>query len=531
MSAQSNFLQGEDLAERRILVFERRFGEAALNLACHAAFTLTLTTDLLYCLRESFKDLREDCPWYTAADILLSGLCNPIGYDLYQMEERTRLRLLHRLVEHYHESRLLRLEAFMCAYINHRLQVEQDDRPRILGDRPHWTALACLRPTEAVESIKRELQRLVAEGNAKERLRLAAMVESYADLLDDPLSQFNFRPLLLDWAECAAQGQEIKDVDVVNKSAIATQLEISLKPLEFEFVTLSFDDDTSADELQPFNFEVVTVNAQAKVISTQQQQAYFFTESLGKGVPPLEMVAIVSGKFMMGSPPSEMGRYEDEDPQHKVTLRPFFMGKYPVTQAQWRAVAALAQVNQELKIAPSRFKGDNLPVEQVSWDEAVEFCSRLAEYTGRPYRLPSEAQWEYACRAGTTTPFHFGETITGKLANYNARETFADEPKGEYRQQTTPVGQFPPNAFGLYDMHGNVWEWCEDDWHDNYEDAPIDGSAWRSDDKNTTKLIRGGSWCSRPTYCRCASRNDFNPGVDKFNKVGLRVVCVVPRTM
>lgn len=225
-----------------------------------------------------FYFLREDCPWYTAADILLSGLCNPIGYDLYQMEERTRLRLLHRLVEHYQESRLLRLEAFICAYIKHRLQVEQDDRP-------HWNSLACLRPTEAVESIKRELQRLVAEGNAKERLRLAAMVEGYADLLDDPLSRFNFRPLLLDWAECAAQGQEIKDVDVVSTSAIATQLDIPLKPLVFEFATISFDDDTSADQLQPFNFEVITINAQAKVIGTQQQQAYFFTESLEKDIP------------------------------------------------------------------------------------------------------------------------------------------------------------------------------------------------------------------------------------------------------
>ncbi|NEO33831.1 MAG: formylglycine-generating enzyme family protein [Symploca sp. SIO3C6] len=169
-------------------------------------------------------------------------------------------------------------------------------------------------------------------------------------------------------------------------------------------------------------------------------------------------------------------------------------------------------------------------MEQVSWDEAVEFCSRLAEYTGRSYRLPSEAQWEYACRAGTATPFHFGETITGQLANYDASRTFANEPKGKYRKQTTPVGQFPPNAFGLHDMHGNVWEWCEDDWHEDYKGAPTNGSAWLSKKLSSTKVVRGGSWGSLPAYCRCASRFYDSPGFVDFNNIGLRVVCVVPRT-
>ena len=160
------------------------------------------------------------------------------------------------------------------------------------------------------------------------------------------------------------------------------------------------------------------------------------------------------------------------------------MSKYPITQEQWRSVAGLPQVKRELKLDPSRFKGDILPVEQVSWLDALEFCRRLSNQAGREYRLPSESEWEYACRAGTTTPFHYGETITTELVNYNGEYPYCDAPKGENRKKTTPVGQFPANAFGLYDMHGNVWEWCADDWHDSYEGAPKDGSVWIKDIKN-----------------------------------------------
>jgi formylglycine-generating enzyme required for sulfatase activity len=218
------------------------------------------------------------------------------------------------------------------------------------------------------------------------------------------------------------------------------------------------------------------------------------------------------------------------------------LGQYQVTQAQWKFVAKLPQVNKELNPDPSRFKGDgstsltnNRPVEQVSWYDAVEFCDRLSQYTGRTYRLPSEAEWEYACRAGTKTPFHFGETITTDLANYNGNYTYGQEPKGVYREETTEVGSFGvANNFGLYDMHGNVYEWCLDDWHDNYTDAPADGSAWfSSDDKLSDKtgraVLRGGSWVNLPQSCRSACRNDFYRA-DHVNYFGFRVVCVVGRT-
>ena len=188
------------------------------------------------------------------------------------------------------------------------------------------------------------------------------------------------------------------------------------------------------------------------------------------------MVAIPGSTFTMGSPKSEEVSTDRERPQHNVAVSPFFMGKYPVTQGQWRAIASRAdlKVNLDLDPEPSYFKEPyqdidrwQRPVQKVNWCQAVEFCERLSKLTGRNYRLPSEAEWEYACRAGTTTPFYFGETITPELANYCGNYTYGEGPIGEYRNQTTPVGQFSANGFGLYDMHGNVWEWCADEWNGN----------------------------------------------------------------
>lgn len=250
-----------------------------------------------------------------------------------------------------------------------------------------------------------------------------------------------------------------------------------------------------------------------------------FVEDLGNGIQ-LEKVMIPGGTFMMGSPEDEEGSNDDESPQHQVTIKAFFMGKYQVSQAQWRFVAHLPQVNKELNPDPSNFKGDNRPVEQVSWEDAVEFCDRLSQYTGRTYRLPSEAEWEYACRAGTTTPFHFGETITTDLANYDGNYAYGGGAKGVFRGETTAVGSFGvANNFGLYDMHGNVWEWCQDDWHNDYKGAPTDGSAWLSNKKDSNRrLLRGGSLSYHPGNCRSACRNYYDLDLNNFN-IGFRVVC------
>jgi formylglycine-generating enzyme required for sulfatase activity len=170
---------------------------------------------------------------------------------------------------------------------------------------------------------------------------------------------------------------------------------------------------------------------------------------------------------------------------------------------------------------PAYFKGNNRPVENVSWNGAVEFCEKLSQKTGKKYRLPSEAEWEYACRAGTTTPFYFGESITPDLVNYNGNYAYASAPKGKYRKQTTDVGTFPPNAFGLYDMHGNVFEWCQDNYKENYINAPIDGSALTSQIA-LGRLLRGGSWGNTPKHCRSAYRYNGSP---YYYDIGFRVVC------
>ncbi len=301
-----------------------------------------------------------------------------------------------------------------------------------------------------------------------------------------------------------------------------------------------------SSQLLTFPFEIITVNSRGQEIGRQPGQAEYFEENLGEDVR-LDMVAIPGGTFWMGTDDEEIERlckkygtewFRNEKPQHQVTISPFFMGKYPITQKQWQAIAVLDKVNMDLEPNPSHFKGENRPVERVNWYEAVEFCQRLSRETRKDYGLPSEAQWERAARRQKAKgkgqkdnpPFYFGETITGELANYNASKTYADEQPGEYREQTTPVGQFPPNAFGLYDMHGNVWEWCADEWHQNYEGAPTDGSAWLNGNDNFSPL-RGGSWVSNPDYCRSAFR-DFNDAREvRINNYGFRVVCVFGRNL
>ena len=250
------------------------------------------------------------------------------------------------------------------------------------------------------------------------------------------------------------------------------------------------------NNLKIFHFETVTTNAYGKIINKRNHAARYFVEDLGNGVM-LEMVEIPSGTFYMGSPKNEAGRTNSESPRHQVTVKSFFIAKYPLTQAQYQST---------IGSNPAHFKGDNRPVERVSWDDAVAFCQKLSQNTGKNYKLPSEAQWEYACRAGTTTPFCFGQSITPNLVNYDGNYSYAAAQKGEYRQQTTDVGTFPPNAFGLYDMHGNVWEWCEDDWEENYINAPTNGDALINP-VGKSKVLRGGAWLYFAGCCRCSMRN------------------------
>lgn len=216
-----------------------------------------------------------------------------------------------------------------------------------------------------------------------------------------------------------------------------------------------------------------------------------FTNSLG-----MKFIWIKPGNFMMGSPKEEKERRDDET-QHKVTLtKGFYMGIHLVTQEQWQEV---------MGNNPSKFKGEkNLPVENLSWYDCQEFIKKLREKDKKPYRLPSEAEWEFCCRAGTTTPFHFGETISTDQANYNG-EVYGTGKKGVRRGKTTPVGTFPANAWGLHDMHGNIWQWCQD-WHSDYPPKEVVDPQGPEKSEVRLRVLRGGSWFFGPEICRSACR-------------------------
>ncbi len=289
---------------------------------------------------------------------------------------------------------------------------------------------------------------------------------------------------------------------------------------------------TRSQLLEDFEFKTVQLSDKGDITKRETLQGKLFTQKIDDvGLP---MVQIPAGNFLMGSPDAEVGRRKAEGPQHEVSVPAFFMSQTPITQAQWKAVAKLPKVNIDLNQDPSAFKGDLRPVNQVSWWEAQEFCDRLSQGAKLTYRLPSEAEWEYACRAGTTTPFHVGETLTTDVANYRGTDwdfnsktypgNYGNGPKGKFREQTTDVQTFPANPWGLYDVHGNVWEWCADHWHDSYDKAPIDGTAWLTDKKDANRLLRGGSWFLNPVNCRAADRYSDTPGL-RYSYVSFRV-CV-----
>ena len=319
----------------------------------------------------------------------------------------------------------------------------------------------------------------------------------------------------------------------------------NLQPLDVVVAKITFDEPPETP--QQLQFETVTVNASGQEIKTETHRASYYEEPLADNIPPLIMMGIPEGEFIMGSPEDErQRRYDREYSQHIVKVAPFWLAQAPVTNAQWNFVANLTQIQIELNSKDSDREDDH-PVTNVSWYDAMEFCARLSRHTGRDYRLPSEAEWEYACRAGTKTPFHFGETISTQLANYYGKNTYADEPPGEYREKTILVKSFSPNAFGLYDMHGQVYEWCSDPWHDDYQNAPSDSRVFdeRINNDNYYQKIpehlaellkddrlrvrRGGSWSDVPGYCRSASRYWSDPDNASGN-FGFRVACGGVRT-
>ena len=234
------------------------------------------------------------------------------------------------------------------------------------------------------------------------------------------------------------------------------------------------------------------------------------------------MVVVPSGSFMMGAASDEKSAGTDEFPQHRVRIpRPFAVGKYEITFAEWDACAAAGGCNG-YRPDDEGFGRGRRPVVNVNWKDAKSYVAWLSRKTGEQYRLLSEAEWEYAARAGTKGPFHFGSTISSYHANYNGKHKYGSDRMGVYRKQTVPVGSFPANAFGLHDMHGNVWEHVGDCGHDTYHGAPPGGDAWTAGGDCGKRMARGGSWHNRPDSLRSASRVSFTSG-SRGDYIGFRV--------
>jgi formylglycine-generating enzyme required for sulfatase activity len=234
-----------------------------------------------------------------------------------------------------------------------------------------------------------------------------------------------------------------------------------------------------------------------------------------------EMVVVPAGKFKMGSPEGEQGRSSDEGPHEVTFAHPFAVGRYAVTRGQFAAFVDGTGRKIRRWFKPGFSQDDNHPVVYISWYDAKAYAAWISEITGWPYRLPAEAEWEYAARAGTDTPFWWGSSITPAQANYDGNHVYAGGgSKGEYRNGTVPAGSFQANPWGLYNVHGNVWEWCEDTWHGTYDGAPTDGSAWILGNKENSRVVRGGSWSGNPKNLRAAKRSR---GTDGLSISGFRL--------
>jgi formylglycine-generating enzyme required for sulfatase activity len=373
-----------------------------------------------------------------------------------------------------------------------------------------WLALAYLKPSQAVNEIKQLLEEAIKNNNRVRLVRLTALLENISAALAD------YEPLLLLNEPIAAYSR--RDLSPEDEGTLQKHL-----------IDKVADIVPYNENLFLFTAETVLVNQEGKVIERKPVKAYFYDENLAevgnqkKAQNYIRMMYIPQGEFWMGTEDEEIERLVKkfrwdgsgrERPQQLVKVPAFYMSQTAITQAQWRAVASRTdlKVERDLNPDPSSFKYPprwDRPVERVNWYDAVEFCARLSKLTGKEYRLPSEAEWEYACRAGTTTRFYFGDDANqlGDYAWYN----------GNSQGATHPVGQKKPNAWGLYDMSGNVWEWCEDNWH-SYND-------------NDYRILRGGSWYDDPDSCRSASRNDLLRRVN-FNRLdGFRLVCGARRTL
>lgn len=309
------------------------------------------------------------------------------------------------------------------------------------------------------------------------------------------------------------------DCGVINSNNSSTN--VSSNP-DLSSVVNSNTNPTTPLRLDTYNFTYPVVDITGKEVEKGKGQAKYYEQKLQQ-YTKIEMVYIPGGAFKMGSPKNELGREKDEK-QHEVRVTPFYIGKYEITRLQWQIVARMEKVEIDLDEDPSFLKHkelDDYPVTQVTWQECMEFCKRLSRYSQKTYRLPTEAEWEYACRAGTTTPFAFGESLTTSLASYDGNIPYGRvEQKGI--NEIALKMKYLPNQYGLYQMHGNVWEWCLN-WYDEY---PLDNIIIENPVGPTIgeeKILRGGSWISKAVHCRSANRHKMLPNA-KESYIGFRIV-------
>ena len=519
--AASNTLSEEGQGEQRVSNFITNASPLAQRLAGFLAAAPIITMPVVRLIQDS---ILTESNQIQIAEVFLGGLLKPIAEITpetdpeqvqYEFIEKVRLELLK--------------------------SISVPDGEKVFDQVSRYVAKGLGKSLRKFVAWLRDPSQLEDEDET-----IAATVKPFAKVAQEILQQLGYQFVVDKSGGGNSQEEEPSEPPLEIYSFEVLFLEIA-RPVEFEVATLEYQ---------------LSTRKAGWVIRYQQHQATRIIEDIAEGIE-LELIEIPGGTFFMGTEDEEIEKlckkysvdyFREEKPQHKVTVPTFLMGKYQITQGQWQAVANMThlKINHDLNPEPAKFTKDpamkgktrwDRPVESVNWYDAKEFCDRLSLLTQKQYTLPSEAQWEYACRSVSSKdltveewnekyhqPFYFGETITGDLANYDASRTYANESKGEDRSQTTPVGIFPPNAFGLYDMHGNVWEWCEDDYHSSYDQAPTDGNAWLKEDENTTVVLRGGSWVNLPWGCRCAFRNLLNPDI-RDDLIGLRVVRVAPRTL
>ena len=537
--------------------FVARFEESYRPLAHYAALPLALTPELVHYLRQQFL---PDTPWVAEVDLLLSELCREAGYETYLMDSAVRAYGISRLRASGGAAQAARL------LLNYALQTRREPNFNLYEfQAQRWTALAYLddgRATAAQEIARAYSGGMAASGAgggaAAEFLWLSRLVQELAP-------EFARYPDLVAYAQTVTE--LLRTPERVSPEQAARTYRVDGRPLP-SLTPLTpphpSPESGAGDNPTPARDSGAGDNPTPAPDSGEDNKPTPAPDSgednkptsppapdsgddnkptnppapnLGEGPgvgstwreprTGMEFVWIPAGRFMMGSPKNEKDRYEDEGPQHEVVFKEgFWMGKYPVTQAEWQTI---------MGNNPSRFKGARRPVEQVSWDDCQEFLRKLnanppqsplnhppqsplnqgGSQGGWVFRLPSEAEWEYACRAGTRTAYSFGDD-PAHLGDY---AWYWKNSGGE----THPVGERLPNAWGLHNMHGNVWEWCADSWHDNYNGAPTDGSVWGNLSDKKANVLRGGSWSNLTASCRSARRGNISP-VNRYDYLGVRVL-------